>query len=599
MKQFGTRFDSTLWWLAPIALAMLVVGFRFSGFFYSTTIGNDYAFSMPRLLDGYYWFRNNGILPQWYTAAFCGGLVAYADAQSMYYSIFQLLTIPFGPRHAVFWGVLLHAAAGGVGMTWMLRACFNTTRFAAALGGVLFIANGFFWARAMSGHVNWVQFTFVPLIAVLLLKASLGGARYSGGVLAGLVIASFTYAGALTSLFPTLLAVALMLTIAFAARSDVDIRQVLLNTAIAGCIALLVSASKLWAVMSFVRHFPRNYYALPGFDSIPALLASLSTSLFTLSFSEGHEFGQHLVNSTPIASREEWDFSVGLVPLLLVLGAVLTRRLSKHNASPAPRQIHWLAALATCILLLLPIVANFYSPGWNHFLKSLPVIGSMSLLVRYWVVYIPVIIVVSVLWADRSGFLRSRTAKAALLVLSLCWAGARDWDSGLALAYDPKNIERAYRETRAGTKTPGIATIGVFVNEKREAFSPVGRDDVISENVSQLLCYQPHFGYFLERFPMAGLTVGSIYAEKNGFLNLKNPACYTEGEANGCAPGAHFKASELGSARALASYRSYGPAFSLMQKFANVLSLVTLLGAMAWLARGIWRRARQRGPGLT
>ena len=516
----------------------------------------------------------------------------------MYYSVFQLLTIAFGPRHAIFCGVILHAIAGGLGMIWLLRSGFGTTRFAASLGGVLFISNGFIWARAMIGHLNWVEFMLVPLITALLLQTRLGGTRHAGGVLTGLVLASFVYAGALPSLFPALLALTLLIAIAVLARSDVDISGVVINGAIAGCVALLVSASKLWAVLAFVRHFPRNYYPLPGFDSIPALLGALVNSLFTLSFSEGDEFGQHLVNSiVPITSREEWDFSVGVLPLFLLVGGIVSSRFKNGNTSTTRLPVHLPAALATVILLLLPIVSNVYSSGWNHFLKSLPIVDSMSLLVRFWAVYIPAIIVASVLVADRAGFPRRVPAKAALLVLALCWAGARDWDSGFALGYDPGKIEQAYRDTRSGLKTPRIEVIGVLVNAKGQAFSPVGRDDVISANVSQLLCYQPQFGYFLERFPLAGLAVGSIYAEKNGFLNLKNPACYTESEANRCDPGAHFRVSELGSARALASYESYAPSFSFGQRFANALSLAAMLAALAWLVRSIGRRSAPPGPG--
>lgn len=226
MKSPATIFVEIRWWLAPITLATLVVGLRFFQSFYSATIGDDYSYSFPRLLDGYYWFRNNGVVPHWYTAAFCGGLVAYADAQSMYYSVFQLLTIAFGPRHAIFCGIVLHAVAGGLGMIWLLRSGFGTTRFAASLGGVLFISNGFIWARAMIGHLNWVEFMLVPLITALLLQTRLGGTRHAGGVLAGLVLASFVYAGALPSLFPALLAVTLLIAIAVLARSEVDIKGV-------------------------------------------------------------------------------------------------------------------------------------------------------------------------------------------------------------------------------------------------------------------------------------------------------------------------------------------------------------------------------------
>jgi hypothetical protein len=580
-----------------LLLATLVVGFRFSQYFYSSTIGDDYSYSMPRLLDGYYWFRNNGIVPQWYTPSFCGGVVAYADAQSMYYSVFQVLTILIGPRHAIFSGVILYGVAGGLGMIWLLRAGFRATRFAAALGGVLFISNGFLWARAMIGHLNWIEIMLAPLIAVLLLQRELFGVRHAGGIIAGLVLASFVYAGALPAVLPALHAAALLIAFAIVTQNDVDWRGVCRSGMIATCVSLLASASKLVAVLAFVHNFPRNYYSLPGFDSVSALLNALARSLFTLSFSEGDEFGQGIVNSAvPIATREEWDFSVGILPALLILWAVLGSRAGVARTWTLSGPVKKVAALAAVVLLLAPLLMNFYSAGWNLFLKSLPIVDSMSLLVRFWSVYIPAIIVVSVIGADKAEVFARFPVKGALFALVLFWAGARDWDSGLALGYDPDKIEHAYFDAKAGRKTPRIDYIGVFVNEKGEAFSPVGRDDVMTVNVSQLRCYQPQFGYYLERFPLGGLEAGSIYAEKNGFLNLKNPACYTENIANSCEPGAQFRVSELGSVRALASYQSYAPGFSVRQRLANGLSLATILGALAWLTRLTWRRARPRNP---
>ena len=578
-------------------LATLIVGFRFSQYFYSSTIGDDYSYSMPRLLDGYYWFRNNGIVPQWYTPSFCGGIVAYADAQSMYYSVFQFLTFLFGPRHAIFSGVILYAVAGSLGMIWLLRAGFKATRFAAALGGVLFISNGFFWVRAMIGHLNWVEIMLAPLVAVLLLQRELFGVRHAGGIIAGLVLASIVYAGALPAMLPVLHAAALLIAFAIVTQSDVDWLEVCRGGMIATCVSLLASASKLTAVLSFVHHFPRNYYSLPGFDSVTGLLNALIRSLFTFSFAEGDEFGQAIVNSAvPIASREEWDFSVSILPVLLILWAILGSRAGAARAWTLSGPVRKVAALTALVLLLAPLLMNFYSAGWNLFLKSLPIVDSMSLLVRFWSVYIPAIIVVSIMMADKAGVFTRFPVKVALFAFVLFWAGARDWDSGLALGYDPDKIEHAFFDAKAGRKTPRIDYIGVFVNEKGEAFSPVGRDDVMTVNVSQLRCYQPQFGYYLERFPLAGLAGGSIYTEKNGFLNLKNPACYSESVANGCEPGTQFRVSELGSARALASYGSYAPYFSFRQRLANGLSFATVLGALAWLTRLTWRRARTQDP---
>ncbi len=56
-------------------------------------MGHDYSYELPMLMDGYLWFRNNGILtPPWFTPSFCGGQVSFGDPQASFYSVPQFLT---------------------------------------------------------------------------------------------------------------------------------------------------------------------------------------------------------------------------------------------------------------------------------------------------------------------------------------------------------------------------------------------------------------------------------------------------------------------------------------------------------------------------
>src|SRR3989338_4882337 len=67
------------------------------------TLGHDYAHVLPDLLDGYFWFTNNGLFePFWFTPAFCGGQPQLADPASVYYSVAQLLTFILNPLTSLY-----------------------------------------------------------------------------------------------------------------------------------------------------------------------------------------------------------------------------------------------------------------------------------------------------------------------------------------------------------------------------------------------------------------------------------------------------------------------------------------------------------------
>ena len=60
-------------------------------------MGHDYSGTLPGIMDGVLWFRNNGILsPPWFTPSFCGGQAAFADPHSGFYSVEQFLAF-FNP----------------------------------------------------------------------------------------------------------------------------------------------------------------------------------------------------------------------------------------------------------------------------------------------------------------------------------------------------------------------------------------------------------------------------------------------------------------------------------------------------------------------
>ena len=58
-------------------------------------MGHDFQQIMSYFIFGKFWFEKNFLLIPWFTPAICCGLPFYADPQSMFYSIPQLMFIIF------------------------------------------------------------------------------------------------------------------------------------------------------------------------------------------------------------------------------------------------------------------------------------------------------------------------------------------------------------------------------------------------------------------------------------------------------------------------------------------------------------------------
>ncbi len=141
-------------------------------------MGHDYSFYLPALLDGYFWYKTNGIweIP-WFTPSFCGGSLNYLNINNGYYTIPQLLTFLTDPLSAVRLTLFLFAGLGLCGFYLLLRNAFSASRHTALLGGGLFLFNGFYAHRMLIGHIFIHSFMLLPLITFFMLRPLPAGAN--------------------------------------------------------------------------------------------------------------------------------------------------------------------------------------------------------------------------------------------------------------------------------------------------------------------------------------------------------------------------------------------------------------------------------------
>lgn len=552
-------------------------------------LGHDYGYFFPLLLDGYYWFVSNDLLtPYWFTPSFCGGVPRFANPQGIYYSLPQFLTFVFNPLTSLKVTFVAFGGLGFVGFFLLLRRIFLTQRPTALLGAALFLFNGFYVYRFIVGHLTFHSFMLVPLIAFCVLrhnqtKSSFDLAGYVFDVaLSALMFAYMVYSGMVNGIIPAIMSVVIIIFIyRFFLGPDDNLKRGLVKLALGGVLALLIAAPKLNAMTCFLGHFIRDMYPLPGFERIGDILTVVFYSLFLDNAEDVAD--NFLVNNRWRLFEHEYEFGVTLVPLvIIVLGIVLCLKKIYRSRFWLDAGFYKIVCVSVVfVILVLPIVLNIYHPGWNGILKQIPFIKTSSNLIRWFAVYIPVIILVMAIVIERADILRKNAVfvVAVGLVLLVYFNYTSDKKFYHDQHYNPDEILKAYDIVKSKQAVPAINFIYAYLDSSGDPMQPIYRNNSLAEGRSQLLCYEPVFGYRLELLPFKSLKQGPTMFNDGGVLNIKNPSCYVFSKENGCELGDHFTIHQREEALAFISFSEFDFKISKRQQTANYVGIVSLLGA--------------------
>lgn len=567
------------------ALALVVIYCAFFLRFYPNPqggIGHDFAYFFPHLLDGYFWFSENGLLSvPWFSPAFCGGIPAWANPQNLFYSVPQMLTFVAGPYLSVLFTTALFVLLGYVGMYVLMASTFKTKPLVASFASTLFVLNGFYFSHLVVGHLSFHPFMLTPLLCYLLLTPHHDTNTLKNrsslvfyALCAALIWAVMFYGGMLV-LLPQTLAVVLAVACLYV-FATANLKPFLFKFFLSGGIALGLCASRLMAVLSFMGQFPRSDYALPG----STLLEGAELFFRSLFLPAGLSFSETLISHAQWNPQpHEYDFSITPLPLLILgvgLFVTLVRKIPRLFEALTP--LRWLCLTLLSLLLMFPFVLNLYAPGWHAFLKTLPLISSSSTMIRWFVIYMVVFLLASALVLERLLIFSKYSAvfccagMAVAIGLFLFQPASHLMDSD----YEHDTINDAWRAHRSGLSRAHVSDVVLFTDEEGNHIITNADNDVIALNASQLYCDEPVFGYRLERFPVKTLSPGPVLSESGGFLNMKNPACYVYPEENACAPGDHFTVEQKDHLQRFASYRTFSFHKPLRQTLADWISLVML-----------------------
>lgn len=582
-------------WLV-YGLLLLCLGLIFKPFFPLDRgwLGHDYSLMLPNWLDGHIWFSTNGLSTPWFTPSFCAGQPFFPDPQSAFYSFPQLLAILAGPINAAYLLLCLSASLMFWGGYLLARKVFLTGPLAAVLVGGLLMFNGFLPHRIIIGHVGFHGLALVPWLALLLLLPIRSRLDQAGiSVLAGVVLAYWVHSGLSTLMLAGGLAV-FVIGLLHCMNAG-DLRQFMARGLIASVVGLALSASKLMATFSFLALFPRTFYPLPGAPSWHEAAGMTVAALF-LESQQAYQIGKaSMTNLQATQSPHEWAFNFGMASAVLLVCLMVDRIRRATTAFRLPGWRQFLLGSALLLSLAVPLALNYFDPRWNAFLKTLPIVNSASTLVRWLVVYITIFAVGMGLLLQRATWKRWKSlAVAACLTATVAQSALEGREFYSWQGYDPRSVVIAEKKLRDGTFAAGIRELGSRADMQTETgILQVTSNNLLAAGKSALFCYNPVFGYSLEKFSAEGLTTGPVLAEHNGFLNLKNPACYVYPKENNCKPGDLFRADQREEAQKFASYKPFAFNFSARQEMANRLSYIAWVSfgllMLGWLAATLWR----------
>lgn len=567
----------------------------------SGTLCRDYTFCMPHILAGFYWSEQNGFLTlPWFSPHACGGVPYFAHPQSMYLSLPQFLTQWLQPLSAVYSAFILFAFAGLAGFYVLLCAhrCRPST---ALLGAALFMFNGFYAYRITIGHLMYHGFMLLPwMLYFLTAKREVGEPRVfepGRAVAAALCFAYVVYSGGLNLVVPMAMSLALAIGLIelFHPRRGLHWTRFLTFCAV----FLALVAMKVNLAVEVMENLPRSAYPLPGFDD------PLDTVWVPLKLFFWQTETPRLANPGVMLARHEWEFGVGVVPALILLAAAgrwliaAPRRLAEGVARPGARRS---IALAVVLGIVLGQAAlTWFSPGWNEFLKQVPLIETLSSPFRWYSAFIAPIVLLACLvlerrqlgegaqWAVVSGGL-------ALLIFGQVSEDRTFYENQ---RYRVDAIARSHRDVKATGRVPAIETIHVHrvknpaTNRLQVRPKFQNADDSMTSGGSHLYCDEDLFGYKSEFFPMKQLRPGSVYDTREGVFNIKNPAGYVFPEENRVDVGGHFRTDQREDLENFVHYRPFSFEMPARQQFLNVLSglallfctLVAAAASAAWLRR--------------
>ncbi len=576
---------SALYLAAILGLIVFMIGRDYP------KVGHDYGFFIPRMLDTYLHSRVNGPAIQWYTANFGAGTPAYPNPQYLQFSLPQFSMFVINPWLALMVSLVTYAVPGFLCFYLLLRDEMGWVDAACVLGASFILANGFFVEHAIVGHVGFQHFPLLGAILLLVFTKRIG--FLSAGILIGLIAALIVNQAGFVVLTIFLLSLLLLLPLLYLLRPEIYRPGWYAAPLTGGLFAVLLSLSKISAILAFMRFFPRiieDQYNQSYLQGIAGMLRQLGgfnliAPYYLLTGTKLEELSTYFQQGAG-AQFGLWEMDMSLSPGLLVL-LILGLGYGLYKILKNRPGISWKKVVAILILCLaIWLVTDLtLAQGWlYHLVKPLPVLRSLHANVRFTSAYIFPLALLGAFVFDRLFQGRKWTNPTAVLLgLSTLVM------LGLYLAI-PEDVH--VRSFNLKSALPVYAQIDRGLNFTLENVAEITDMQVFKEHDSNLAFQDPMFGYTGEYFKSKAV-VGPILALREGHYNLTNPAGFVFPEENHLQPFDLFREDQKADLELFIDHRQPKLAISGWQRFADSVSLLTLTASVLYLAFAAFKGSKR------
>jgi hypothetical protein len=355
-----------------------------------------------------------------------------------------------------------------------------------------------------------------------------------------------------------------------------------------GGLALVLCASKLSAVYSFMRFFPRQLAdsyttSLPeSFLGIILQLLGAMNLIPLIKLIGGHaaDLDKYMILVSGARSGY-WEFDMSMSPvvfLIIISGVYQFVRKPRERVKWFTKDRKWLAWILLIVFSWLTIEFTLAKGLVYPLLEKLPILSSLHLNMRFAAAFIlPLAIIAAIVYNKWSSGLSSRKAwlifvtvnVLTLLPLSIYLLSKTDLADR---DYNVTESQQIYSLIRSGDPMT-ITGIG----------SAMDNTSAMLYHMSNLRPYEPIFGYALQNFHPE-VHAGSIWEVSGGYYNMTDPSGYVFPEANNSRPFERIPVSEKAQLEAFASYKQPGWKIPLYQQVFDWVSGVSILAVVAILA---------------
>jgi len=568
-------------------------------------IGFDYKYFIPRMIDTHLHYRINGLSIQWYTPSFGGGLPAYPNPQQIQFSLTQGLTLFVNPWSAILISIVCFALLGYFGAYFLVHRVLGFHWAAGMLGGTFFSINGFFLGHLGAGHLGYVAFPLLPFFLIALLSPSIP--FLAAGVILSLLFGIFVYSGGFYSFVIILLTISISLPLIYLVRPALFEWQRLFRTILFGTIlALALAGSKLWAVWSFMRFFPRiaiDQYPVTWYNGLIGLGLQLvgTMILVPLHWLVGRKITsvRSILQGFTGAYVGYWELDLSISPVLwLILGLgcliLLFHILKNPKVTLSRSKRFWVALFMLALAVEITIEFTLARGAIYPRLRELPVLSSLHINPRFGSAFI---FPLALLGAITTHYLLTnwkwKGFKIIFLtltnILTLVGMGAFlmiPLDTMQARTYNVSGLIYIYETIQQGGKTYPVEQIVDQTNDTR----------VFDKHASNLTIYDAVFGYNVRDSKPNNfkpqLHPGSVWDVQDGYFNMTDPTGLVYPQANGTHAFERIKVSDRANMQRFVNRLQPDWKLPISQHLSDWISLLALIFDLGVLAHFGWRRFR-------